>query len=261
MNRKQIVILLMSALLVSSCATTEKIIYFQDQIIGQEQPIEKGKYITIMPQDQLSIVVSSKDPELATLFNLPRIQSTVGAGNRTQSGEIMGYTVNSKGDIDFPVLGEINIKGLSREEVVGLIKSKLTENGLIKDAVVTVDFLNLQFAVLGEVARPGRYNIDKDQITILEALSTAGDLTIFGKRDRVFLTRTGDNRITYELDLRSANIYNSPAFYLQQNDVIYVEPNGVRANQSTVNGNSARSVSLWISISSFLTSLGVLLFK
>lgn len=262
MNPKQIILFLSTALILSSCATTQKIVYLQDQVIGQEQTVEQGKYINIKPQDQLSIVVSSKDPQLATIFNLPRVQSTIGVGNvNNQTGQILGYTVDSKGNIDFPVLGEITIKGLTREEVATLIKSKLTENSLIKDPVVTVDFLNLQFSVLGEVNRPGKYSIDKDRVTILDALSTAGDLTIFGQRDKVFLTRTGDKRITYELDLRSAKIYDSPAFYVQQNDVIYVKPNGVRANQSTVNGNSARSVSLWMSIASFLTTIGVLIFK
>lgn len=262
MNPKQIILSLSTVFILCSCATTQKIVYLQDQVIGQEQPVELGKYITIKPQDQLSIVVSSKDPQLATIFNLPRVQSTVGASNiDNQNGEILGYSVDSKGNIDFPVIGEINIEGLTREEIAVLIKSKLTGSSLIKDPVVTVNFLNLQFSVLGEVTKPGKYNIDKDRITIIEALSAAGDLTIFGKRDKVFLTRTGDKRITYELDLRSANIYSSPAFYVQQNDVIYVEPNGVRANQSTVNGNSARSISLWMSIASFLTTIGVLFFK
>lgn len=262
MNFKQIFLYLLIALALSSCATSQKIVYFQDAQMGEEQSIEKGKYITIRPQDQLSIVVSSKNPELAAVFNLPRAAPYVGGRveSSNPNGQILGYTVTQDGDIDFPILGKVYIQGLNREQVAGLIKGRLSED-LVKDAVVTVEFLNLSFSVMGEVTRPGKYNINKDQITILEALSMAGDLTIYGQRDKVLLIRTDDNRTTYKLDLRSNEIFNSPAFYVQQNDVIYIEPNGVRANQSTVNGNTARSVSLWMSIASFLTTLGVLIFK
>lgn len=249
--------------ILSSCATSKKIIYFQNEQVGVEQKIEKGKYITIQPQDQLSIIVSSKDPELAAVFNLPRATISVGAqqgGLTNQNGQVLGYTVSDNGEIDFPILGALRIQGLTRQQVATLIKNKLSES-LVKDAVITVDFINLNFSVMGEVVRPGKYAINKDQITILEALSMAGDLTIFGQRDKVFLIRTGDSRITYQLDLRSTDIFNSPAYYVQQNDVIYIEPNGVRANQSTVNGNTGRTVSLWISIASFLTTLGILIFN
>jgi len=143
-----------------------------------------------------------------------------------------------------------------------MVKEMLIDRNLIKDPIVTVVFSNMTFAVLGEVVRPGQYVIEKDQMTILEALSKAGDLTIYGMRDKVFLIRENkSDRVTYQMDLRSSQLYNSPAFYVQQNDVIYVEPNGVRANQSTINGNNIRSVSLWISITSLLTTIAVLIFK
>lgn len=261
--KQSLLLLLVIIGLLSSCSTTKKIVYFQNQKIGTEQKIEKSKYITFRPQDQLSIVVSSKDPELAAIFNLPRATFTIGAMQQdisNQNGQMLGYTVNDDGDIDFPVLGTIHIQGLTRPQVASLIKNKLSEN-LIKDAVVTVDFLDIHFSVMGEVTKPGKYNISKDQVTILEALSMAGDLTIFGKRDKVLLIRTDESRVTYSLDLRSADIFNSPAFYVQQNDVIYVEPNSVRSNQSTVNGNTTRSVSLWMSIVSVLATVGVLIFK
>lgn len=261
LNFKQIFLYLLTVIILSSCSTSKKIVYFQDEQIGSRQQIVKGGYITIQPQDQVSIIVSSKNPELANVFNLPRAAVSVGTTiSSNQNGQILGYTVNEAGDIDFPVIGKIHIDGLTREQVATLIKNKLS-NDLVKDAVVTVEFVNLNFSVMGEVTRPGRYDITKDQITILEALSMAGDLTIFGQRDKVYLIRTGDERITYQLDLRSRDIFSSPAFYVQQNDVIYVEPNGVRSNQSTVNGNTARSVSLWMSIASFLTTIGVLIFK
>lgn len=248
----------------SSCSSSNKVVYFQDMtpMLAQEV-LTEGSCITIAPHDQISVVVSSKNPELAALVNLPRIQQTVGMPDKTyngQPGQILGYTVGEDGDIDFPLLGSIHVQGLTREEVAGLIKEKLRED-LVKDAVVTVEFQNLGFSVMGEVGKPGRYSIDKDRVTILDALSMAGDLTIYGQRDKVYLIRTDGKRTTYQLDLRSADIFNSPAFYVKQNDVIYVEPNGVKANQSTINGNNVRSVSLWMSIASFLTTVGVLIFK
>ena len=145
-------------------------------------------------------------------------------------------------------------------EIAERIKQTLIAERQVKDPVVTVDFANLHYAVMGEVNIPGQYALHKDVVTIFDAISTAGDLTIYGKRNKVSLTRTvGDKRITYLLDLRSAAIYNSPAYYLQQGDLLYVEPNGAKSNQST--GNNLRSISLWISIASFLTTISVLIFK
>lgn len=255
MNLRKIISLLAITMSLASCGTMKKIVYFQDQKIGQEEPVLRGKYITLQPQDQISVIVSSKDAELASIFNLSK--ATSGGASDNQN---IPYTVDDNGYIDFPVLGTLQVQGLTRQQVSELIKTKLREN-LVKDAVVTVNFANLSFSALGEVASPGKYDIKKDQITILEALSMAGDLTILGLRDKVFLIRTGDTRVTYQLDLRSEEIFNSPAYYVQQNDVIYVEPNGVRANQSTVNGNVARSASFWMSVTSFLMTIGILIFK
>ena len=120
--------------------------------------------------------------------------------------------------------------------------------------------MNFKVSVLGEVNRPGSYVLQGDKATILEAIALAGDLTIFGLRDKVYVIREdGDQRLSYQLDLRSSDIFNSPAYYLKQNDVIYVTPNEVRAGQSTINQNSARSVTLWMSIASLLTSVGVII--
>jgi polysaccharide export outer membrane protein len=261
---KKIIYFLFFIMLLTSCGSTRNISYLQDVPVHAVTTKVEGDNITIHPRDMLYIMVSSKNPQLAMLFNLPRVQ--LGINNtemtNTQRGDVLGYTVDSNGYIDFPVLGKIKIAGLNREEVESLIKETLIARDLIKDPVVTVIFSNLTFSVLGEVANPGQYNINKDQITILEALSKAGDLTIHGKRDKVFVIRENEtDRITYQLDLRSSMIYNSPAFYIRQNDVIYIEPNKVRASQSTVNGNNVRSVSLWLSIASFFTTIGVLIFK
>ena len=173
------------------------------------------------------------------------------------------YTVDSKGDIDFPVLGKLHVQDMTREEVAVYIKKELQSHDLIKDPVVTVEFMNLSVNVMGEVNRPGRYNIDKDHLTILDALSQAGDLTIYGKREKVLVLRNenGKQRV-YGINLCSADhLYSSPVYYLQQNDVVYVEPNDTKARQSTVNGNNVRSTSFWISLASLLTTISVLIFK
>ena len=261
---KRIFHLFLVVFVFSSCATQKQISYFQNVQPNVEFEYFEGKDITVQPDDMLSILVSSKNPELAMLFNLSRVQQLVGTDNEKLSlsssrGELSGYTVNSKGNIDFPVVGEIHIAGQTKEEIVATIKNTLISKDLIKDPIVTVNFINLQFSVIGEVARPGRYNLVKNKTSILEALSMAGDLTIFGQRDKVFLTRDiNGKKITYQIDLRSQDVYYSPAFYVQQNDVIYVEPNKVKANQSTVNGNTVQSTSFWISIASLLATIVVI---
>lgn len=262
-SKTHLVVLFAASLLLVSCATSKQVAYFQDSQVGQKQEMVQSGPITVQPQDQLSIVVSSREPQITSMFNLPYISQGISGSSGTSSGQqIMGYTIDSEGNIDFPVLGKISVAGLSREAISAKIKDQLIERKLIKDPVVTVNFLNLQYSVLGEVSHPGQFDIKKDKVTILEALSQAGDLTIYGQRDKVYLTRMDNgSRTTYRVDMRSSDIYKSPAFYLHQNDMIYVEPNKVRANQSTVNGNNVRSVSLWLSIASFLTTLGILIFN
>ena len=257
--------LLFSLALLSSCNTSKEIIYFQDVEVNSPEAVAPPQDITVQPKDQISIVVSSKDPELAALFNLTRVQQRVGStglNNSNNNGEISGYTLDDKGAIDFPVLGNLTVAGMTRSQIAALVKQRLKEENLVNDPVVTVEFMNLSFSVLGEVKTPGKYSISKDYITLLEAISMAGDLTIYGKRDAIFVIREEKGeRVTHWVDLRSCDLFKSPVYYLKQNDVVYVQPNKVRAGQSTLNENSVKSVGLWISIGSFLTSLGVLLFK
>ncbi|MDU1889881.1 MAG: polysaccharide biosynthesis/export family protein [Dysgonomonas sp.] len=257
-------LLFICILLLSSCNSSKNIVYFQDIPLEENIATIKSSDIEIMPKDMISIVVSSKDPQLAALFNLPKINYQAGTVqlNEGANNQILGYTVDRNGYIDFPVLGNILVKGLTRKQLSEMIKGRLITEDLLKDPIVTVDFLNLKISMLGEINSPGKYSIDRDQINILEAISMAGDLTIYGKRDRVFVMREKDGgRITYKMDLRSSEIFSSPAYYLQQNDIIYVEPNNVRAGQSTVNDNNVKSVSLWISLVSLAATLGVLIFK
>lgn len=260
---KKILLMAMLALALASCNTSKKIVYFQDIQVNRPEAITEARDITVQPKDQISILVSSKDPQLAALFNLPRVQYRVGDNNmQNTNGDVSGYTLDTEGYIDFPVLGRLYVAGMTKSEIASYIKKRLMDENLINDPVVTVEFMNLYYSILGEVNSPGKYMITKDQITLLEALSMAGDLTIYGKRDAVFVVREEDGqRVTHWVDLRTQDLFHSPVYYLKQNDVIYVQPNKVRAGQSTINENSVKSVSLWISIASFLSSLGVLLFK
>lgn len=260
---KKILLMAMLALALASCNTSKKIVYFQDIQVNRPEAITEARDITVQPKDQISILVSSKDPQLAALFNLPRVQYRVGGSDlQNNNGEVAGYTLDTEGYIDFPVLGRLYVAGMTKGEIASYIKKRLIDENLINDPVVTVEFMNLYYSILGEVNSPGKYMITKDQITLLEAISMAGDLTIYGKRDAVFVVREEDGqRVTHWVDLRTQDLFHSPVYYLKQNDVIYVQPNKVRAGQSTINENSVKSVSLWISIASFLSSLGVLLFK
>lgn len=258
--------------LLSSCGSSKEVVYFQDLKPGEtEIRLPEVKAITVRPEDKISIIVNSRDPQLSDLFNLPIITKQLGqALSRSGEGTITNssqgvsvYTVNADGEIDFPVLGKIKVAGMKREEIAETIKNKLITENLVKDPVVTVEFSNLCISVLGEVNHPGRFSIDRDRITLLDALSMAGDLTIYGNRYKVMVLRQeGDVQRVYGVNLTSGNhLYTSPAYYLQQNDVVYVEPNEVKARQSTVNGNNVRSTSFWISLASLLTSVAILIFN
>ena len=186
-----------------------------------------------------------------------------GNGGTTSGSRASGYTVDKRGYIKFPVLGSLSIEGKTREEVALSIETELVKRDLLKDPIVTVDFVNLCISVLGEVNKPGRFNIDRDNLTLLDALSLAGDLTIYGKRTKIVVLREeGGKQTSYEVNLCSVkDLYASPAYYLSQNDVVYVEPNSMRARQSTVNGNNVRSTSFWMSLTSLLMSITFFIVK
>lgn len=250
--------------LLSSCGTSKNVVYFQDLKPGESEiTLPEVQAITVQPEDKISIIVNSRDPQLMNLFNLPYAAKQIGQQGSGSNQGVSGYTVNAEGDIDFPVIGKIHVAGMKREEIAKFIKDKLIVDNLVKDPVVTVEFMNLCVSVLGEVNNPGRFSIDRDRLTVLDALSMAGDLTIYGNRYKVLVLRQeGNTQRVYGVNLTSGeHIYSSPAYYLQQNDVVYVEPNEVRSRQSTVNGNNVRSTSFWISLASLLTSIGILIFN
>ena len=243
--------------LCTSCASSKKVVYLQDVVPLKQQVIEQKYEVYIHNDDLLAIMVNSKNPELALPFNMPMVTYQLGSQSAPQQ-RVLGYLVDTNGDIDFPILGKLHVAGLTRLQLTDLIKQRLIEEDLIKDPIVTVQFLNYKVAVMGEVNRPGSFNISGDRITLLEALSMAGDLTIYGRRDRVAVIREKDGKRTILMhDLRSSDIFNSPCYYLQQNDIVYVEPNKAKAGQSEINQN--KSVGVWLSAASILVSIASLI--
>ena len=244
-----------------SCAAP-KVAYFMDAQMDQKVGVPSAEDLKLQEGDKISIIVNSRDPLLTNLFNLPIVTSQIGGtSNASISRGMAGYTIDRFGEIDFPVLGKLHVAGMSRSEIASFIKESLVSNNLIKDPVVTVEFENLTISVLGEVNNPGRISIDRDRISLMDAISMAGDLTIYGRRENVLIQREEKGTKTfYKVNLNSsADLYASPVYYLQQNDIVYVEPNETRARQSTVNGNNIRSTSFWLSLTSVLTSVTVMI--
>lgn len=266
MIKTHLKLLLMAVLAVgaASCGhkTYKNIAYFQDVEEDMSLPMDVNRGIVIQPQDKISIVVSTTNSELARPYNLPRVTYNLGAENDVVgsggSSNVLGYVVDNSGNINMAGLGQLHVAGMNRWELSDYVRQILIDRKLLTEPNVTVEFMNFKVSVLGEVGSPGTYNISGDKVTILQALSLAGDLTIMGKRDNITVLREqGKERTFYHLDLRDTDIFNSPAYYLQQSDVVYVYPSKVRAGQSKVNDNNLRSVTFWTSMVSMASSIAM----
>lgn len=245
-----------------SCGPVKDISYFQNKVVNDPEAIDKHAGIVIQPKDMLSIVVSSRNPELVAMFNLPLVNYMAGSEIVSSGAQqrLMGYVVDNEGKIDFPVLGQLDVAGLTRWDLSELIKKRLLDGGLLTDAVVTVEFMNFKVSVIGEVSRPGTFNIEGDKVTVLQAISLAGDLTIFGERENVTVIRERNGeRTMYEINLCDVSLFQSPAYYLQQNDVVYVQPSKVKARQSTTDDKALRMTSIFVSGGSLVVSLASLI--
>ena len=254
--------MVMTIIMPSSCGQVKDIAYFQDKAVDRPEEIDLHGGIVIQPKDMISIVVSSRNPELATMFNLPVVSYQAGSEIVTSGAQqrLLGYVVDNEGYIDFPVIGRLHVSGMTRWELSDTIKDTLLDKGYLNDAVVTVEFMNFKVSVLGEVNHPGTYTIEGDKVTVLQALSLAGDLTIYGKRENVTVIRELDGRrVFYDLDLCSVDVFKSPAYNLQQNDIVYVEPSEIKARQSTLDDKGLRMTSIVISSGSLLVSVATLL--
>lgn len=251
------------------CSAYKDVPYFQnaEDVIGMT--LQPPQQIQLQPGDKINIYVNSADPLLMQQFNLMSHISgavpmgTVGStqGSYNTGYSILSYTVDSQGDVNFPILGKVSVKDKTRLEVANYIQTRLYERNLVKDPIVTVEYVNLTINVLGEVEHPGRIEIKKDYFTILDALASAGDLTINGRRDNVMVSRQVDGEDeTYFINLcDKQDVLSSPAFYLKQNDVVYITPNTKRKHQADSPGNAFSQPSLWISLASFIVSTSVIL--
>lgn len=237
--RKCVFLFLLGTLtLFTSCLTPKKVVYFEDMQTDSLYKALPQVEIRIKKEDKLSIVVKSKNPELAAPFNLEMGAYQVNTDGEISSSSVSsskekGYVVSQTGDIEFPVLGVIHVEGLTKNELAGLIKQRLIAEDLINDPLVTVDVLNLRIAVMGEVNKVGVVPVTDGRITLLEALSRAGGLTNNGRTDHVVIVREeGQTRKMIVADLGSVSVFDSSAFYLQQNDVVYVQPRFARTTDT-----------------------------
>lgn len=243
----------------SSCSTTREVQYLQDLQPGVVEEATTNTGLIIESDDLLSIIVTTKDPELGTIFNLQpgtvnaEIQSN--SNNNAQRNVDYGYRVDNQGNITFPLLGSLHVAGLTRTQLETLIKNRLLKEGLLKDFTVSVSFLNSRISIIGDVASPGNYDFKDDKYTVLQALADAGDLNITARREIVVVREKHGKRQVYNIDLRSRELFNSPAYYLQQNDVIYVTPNDKKTAEADSNASQWRQISTWMGLMSFVASM------
>lgn len=254
---------MLAVMALSGCGATKNVLYMQNLTPEAALTQIKAEPIKVEPGDEIMVYVSSADPELAARLSLlsgsrrPEI-SSVGM-TATNTAIILPYTVDKNGDITMPEIGKVRVEGLTRREISQKVQTCIVESHMAKDnsVTVTVQFANLTFSTLGEVTKKGTYSITKDNLTVLEAISMAGDLTIYGKRDAVWVLREepDGSRKAYKLNIKGTDFMTSPAYYIQQNDVIYVEPNDVRAGQSTLNENTFKSIGFWTSLASLAITI------
>ena len=254
-------------LMCASCGSTKEVptlAYFQNlkDSVGTLPDNVSHYKIKIQPDDELIITITSTLPEATAMYNLPLGNPSLkGNINATQSPRIQTHIVDRNGMIQLPVLGEIQAAGLSTKELEAVIKNRVSEH--VKDPFVRVEMINFTVNVMGEVRAPQRIVVGKERFSVLDALAAAGDLTEYGKRDNVLVIRTENGKSTYHrLNLTDGSIYASPYFYLQQNDVVYVEPNDIKIDNSKYNQFSAfklSQLSTIVSLASVVASLVIAL--
>lgn len=254
--------LILLVALICSCSAPKNVAYIQNSDyvdLSQSQFLYDAR---IMPKDILTITVNTVNPEAAEPFNLV-VRNTLRSNSSSVSssgGSLQTYLVDNEGGIEFPVLGRLMVSGLTKRECEKLIHDKILPYlNAAENPVVTVRMSSYSISVLGEVSHPGSYEVSREKINILEALAKAGDLTIYGVRERVKLIREDSNgqKQIHTVNLNDANLLTSPYYYLQQNDIVYVEPNKVKARNSAI----SQSTTIWFSATSILISLTSLLYN
>jgi len=254
---KKIISVLSVFILLMSCATKDDVVYFNG-INGSDNSVGLDSYSpTYHIDDELVIVVNAIDAEAARPFNQTAVSYTDDIRISEGRPRIQTYIIDSEGNIDFPVLGKIKIAGLNRAQGTQLFVDKLKD--YIKDPIVNIRTVNYKITVLGEVNRPGTYTATNERITLIEALGMAGDMTIYGERENVLVIQDYDGKKTYtRVNLKSDNLFESPVYYLSQNDVVYVEPNKTRAKASSIGAGTAvliSTVGILISVATLIVTI------
>ena len=229
MNIKELLIAgIAAAALMSSCASSRDFVYLNDMEAGQKYPFDYRHEAVVQCNDRLAITVTCKQMELAMPFNVNGGSFSVsqdGKVTASSNGNAAGYRVDNYGNIEFPILGTLHIEGLKLSEVADLIKAKIIDGDYIKAPMVSIDFLNFKYTVLGAIGHTGTFTSEDGRVTLIEAIANAGDLSNRSRLDRIAVIReTNGKKEIYLHDIRSREIFNSPCFFLQQNDIIYVEP-------------------------------------
>lgn len=255
---KKYIYILLLGLIIASCSAPKDIAYFQDRQPGTSAPaiIRNSTPFKVRPGDRVSIYVKSRNEKLSQQFNM------YGSNNNSNSMGMnqnqYGYLVDENGEIDFPVLGKLKIAGMNRKEITDYLTNTLRDSKLVDDAIVKVEYTGLYVTILGEGGGK-RINIDKDRLTFFELLAQMGDLDINALRQNILVIREEDGvRSQFEIDLtKMQNVYDSPAYYVHQNDIVYIEPNDKTKRNSTVNGNLFQTWGFWTG----LTGLGMTIYS
>lgn len=254
---KKIISLLVILGLISSCATKDDVVYFNG-MSSADNSIGLDSYSpTYHVDDELVIIVNALDSEAARPFNKSSVSVSLDILDARGRERIQTYRVDPNGNVNFPVLGELKMAGLNRQQATNMLQEKLAD--YIKNPIVDIETVNYRITVLGEVARPGTYTAVNERITLVEAISLAGDLTIYGERENVLVIQDYDGKKTYtRVNLKSNDLFNSPVYYLSQNDVVYVEPNKTRAKNSAIGAQTGvilSSLGLLISMTALVVTI------
>lgn len=247
MKLYKLIILASTVALMASCATSKEILYFQDIDEAELTALTTEYQAVIKKDDRLSIVVSGPDKNVTAPYNLTLGEMTTGGSYTDPDRSTLSYLVDPNGDIDFPILGKIHVEGMTRNDLVAYLTEEIGKD--VKDPIVYVSFRNYKITILGEVRSPGTYEMDSEKINILQALGRAGDLQLTAKRDGIILIRE-ENGIQkhYNIDLRDSHVLDSPYFYMQQNDILYIPPSATRVATATT------ATGIWGTILSSITT-------
>jgi len=248
MNIKNLIIIIVAVLAMTGCKTTtvNNLSYFRNMSDSTSGVMPQGSAyeIKVVPEDELEIVVSSTVPEATAMFNQPQSNTAYKGSLSTQATpRLHTYIVDRQGDIMMPVLGKLNVAGKTTSEIEEMVRTRVAAT--VKDPFVRVELMGFNVNVMGEVRNPHRVRVDSQRFTLLDALSAAGDLTEYGERSNILVIREENGQKTYHrMNLADNSIFSSPYFYMQQNDVVYVEPNQIRIDNSKYNQNNAYKLSV-----------------